>query len=60
MARQSFHAVRNASALFLSSYRSATSRINVPRAVDEVSENKAKKLLIKAVAVMELFLNADM
>lgn len=60
MARQSFHAVRNASALFLSSYRSAASRIKVPRAVDEVSENSAKKPLIKAVAVMELFLNEDM
>ena len=60
MARQSFHAVRRVSDLLLSSYKSATSRIKVPRAVDDVSENSAKKLLINEVAVMELFLKEDM
>jgi hypothetical protein len=60
MARQSFHAVRRASALLLSSYKSATSRINVPSMVDDVSEKSAKKLLINAAAVIELFLKDDM
>ena len=48
------------SALFLSSYKSATSRIKVPRAVDVVSEKSAKKELIRAAAVMELFLKEEM
>ena len=59
MARQSLHAVLSPSALDLSSYSSATSRMSVPRAVDEVSAKRAKKELIKAVAVMELLLKDE-
>jgi hypothetical protein len=60
MARQSFQAVLIASDLFLSSKRSATSRIRVPRAVEDVSENREKNEFMRAVAVMELFLKDDM
>ena len=34
--------------------------MSVPSAVDEVSEKRAKKELIRAVAVMELFLKEEM
>jgi hypothetical protein len=60
MARQSFQAVRRDSALALSSYRSATSRTREPRALDEVSEKRAKKVSIKARADMALVRNDDM
>ncbi len=33
--------------------------MSVPRALDEVSENSAKKESMRAVAVMELFLNDE-
>jgi hypothetical protein len=56
MARQSFQAIRMFWAFCLSSKRSATSWIIVPRAVEEVSENKAKKESIKAFAVIAPFL----
>lgn len=59
MARQLFQAVLIASPFELSSYRSATSRIKVPRAEEVVSEKSAKKESISAVAVMELFLKED-
>lgn len=59
MARQSFHAVLRESDLFLSSYKSATSRISVPRALEVVSENKAKNESIRAVAVRALILKYD-
>lgn len=56
IARQLFHAVRNASAFFGSSYKSATSLINVPRELELVSENRAKKESISPCALMALFL----
>ena len=51
MARQSFHALRSRSALVLSSNRSATSRISVPKAVDDVSAKSAKKDSMRAGGV---------
>ena len=59
MARQSFHAVRKDSALVLSSYRSATSRMREPRALEEVSEKRAKKVSIRARADMAFVRNED-
>lgn len=50
MARQSFHALRSPSALALSSKRSATSRIKVPRAEADVSEKREKKASTRLAA----------
>jgi len=59
MARQLFHAVRKVSALFGSSYRSATSRMRVPRALDVVSVKSEKKESMRTGAVILLFLKED-
>jgi hypothetical protein len=56
IARQLLHAVRKVSAFFASSYRSATSLINVPSALDVVSVNRAKKESISSGAEIALFL----
>lgn len=59
IARQSFHAARNASAFDLSSYKSATSLIRVPNAVEEVSAKRPKKESIRFRAVIEEDLNDE-
>jgi len=56
MARQLFHAVLKVSAFFESSYRSATSRIKVPRALGVVSVKVEKKESISSGAEMAPFL----
>jgi hypothetical protein len=60
MARQSFHAVRNESAFALSSNKSATSRMRVPSAVEDVSEKSSKKKSINALGEIAPFLKEDM
>lgn len=52
MALQSCHALCSASALLLSSNRSATSRTNVPSALALVSPNREKKASMSWAAVM--------